>query len=383
MTARAPLEIRLVGQLREIGAQRWNALVAHDAPNEPFLSYQFLSALEESGCASRASGWTPQFLTLWDKDELAAAIPLYLKTHSYGEYVFDWAWADAYERNGLRYYPKLLSAIPFTPVSGARLLARDEAVRAQLAAHVLALAQQSGVSSLHILLPRKADAALLGEVGLMRRQAVQFHWNNRGFASFDDFLATLERKKRKNILAERRHVRDAGVTLERRSGTEISQADWEFFLRCYENTYREHYSSPYLNLDFFERVGRTMPDNFLLVIASRGGRRIASSLIVTTAKRIYGRYWGTLEHVPCLHFECAYYQPLEYCIERGIEVFEGGAQGEHKMARGFLPVVTHSLHWLAHPAFAAAVDEFLARETRGVSHYFDELNERNPYKSDK
>jgi hypothetical protein len=236
------------------------------------------------------------------------------------------------------------------------------------------------LSSLHVLYPSAEEAAQLAAAGMMRREGVQFHWRNPGYANFEEFLASLERKKRKNIRAERRKVAEAGVRLRIVRGTEAQSADWGFFCRCYNHTYRAHHSSPYLNLEFFERLGRDMPENLLLVIAERDGRPIASALVVFTAKTLYGRYWGELEHVPCLHFECAYYQPLEFCIENRIACFEGGAQGEHKMARGFLPVITHSAHWLAHPAFSDAVENFLARETQGIESYVDELREHNPFR---
>jgi predicted N-acyltransferase len=371
---------RITTNLAEIGAPRWDALLSLAGSDSPFLRYAFLSALHETGCASPQSGWSPQFLTVWRDDRLLGAVPLYAKDHSYGEYVFDWAWADAYQRHGLAYYPKLLAAIPFSPVTSARLISASPELAAQLATRLVALAADSGVSSLHVLYPLAQEAELLARCGMQMREGVQFHWSNPGYASFEQFLATLERKKRKNIRAERRHVQEAGVTLERIEGQAATDDDWKFFERCYANTYRAHYSTPYLNLAFFRRIGATMPENLLLVIAKRGGRRIASSLLVIGGSTLYGRYWGELEHVPCLHFDCAYYEPLEYCIERGIACFEGGAQGEHKMARGFLPIVTRSAHWLAHPAFASAVNDFLARETQGVRAYVDELDEHRPYR---
>src|SRR5476649_1392741 len=325
-------------------------------------------------------GWHPQYLVLWQGDTLAAALPLYLKSHSYGEYVFDWAWADAYQRNGLDYYPKLLSAIPFTPVTGGRLLARDAAARAALVRLLCAQQQAAGMSSTHVLYPPQAQAAQLHEAGFMLRSGVQFHWLNAGYSDFEQFLATLEHKKRKNIRAERRKVREAGVTMRQLRGVDATEADWTLFHRCYSNTYAEHRSSPYLNLDFFLRIGAAMPENILLIVAERDGHAIASSLVIHDADTLYGRYWGALEHLPCLHFETAYYQPLEFCIAQKIATFEGGAQGEHKMARGFLPQKTWSAHWLAHPAFADAIERFLARENGGIESYMDELNERNPFR---
>lgn len=377
---------RIVSVLSEIGPDKWDALVQAQADANPFLSYAFLNALHESGCASAKSGWQPQFLTIWrarsdaDAGELVAALPLYVKSHSYGEYVFDWAWADAYERNGLQYYPKLLSAIPFTPVTGSRLLASDaEAMTALIAA--LGTVQESNTfSSTHILYPPQAQADILREVGFMLRTGVQFHWINAGYRNFDEFLDTLERKKRKNIRAERRKVHDAGVTFRHIRGQEASDEDWIFFKRCYDHTYAAHHSTPYLNLDFFQRIGATMPQNILLIMAEQNGQAIASSLLVHDEHTVYGRYWGALKQLDCLHFETAYYQPLEFCIANQIACFEGGAQGEHKMSRGFLPQKTWSAHWLAHAAFSDAIEEFLKRESGGIESYIDELNERNPFK---
>jgi predicted N-acyltransferase len=371
----------IVSSLSQVKQADWDALVASQAQPNPFLSYAFLHALHESGSAASKSGWQPQFITLYEGHTLAAALPLYVKDHSYGEYVFDWAWADAYQRHGFEYYPKLLSAIPFTPVTGPRLLARDAAARAALIATLQATQQASGVSSTHILFPPDAEARQLGEAGYMLRSGVQFHWMNEGYRDFDGFLASLEHKKRKNIRAERRKVAEAGVVLRRVRGRDASEADWRLFHRCYRHTYAAHHSTPYLNLDFFLRIGAAMPDNLLLVIAERGGKPIASSLVVHSADTLYGRYWGALEHVPCLHFEAAYYQPLEFCIEQGIRTFEGGAQGEHKMARGFLPTRTWSAHWLAHPSFADAIERFLEREAGGIDDYIDELNDRNPFRT--
>jgi predicted N-acyltransferase len=370
----------IVSSLSEIGQDAWDGLLALQPDANPFLSYAFLHALHESGSASPESGWQPQFIALYKGDALAAAMPLYVKGHSYGEYVFDWAWADAYQRHGLDYYPKLLSAVPFTPVAGPRLLAVDADARAALIEVLVATQQATEVSSTHILFPPEEHAQQLRAAGFMLRSGVQFHWLNQDYASFDEFLATLEQKKRKNIRAERRKVAQAGVTLRRVRGRDATEADWRLFNRCYRHTYAAHYSTPYLNLDFFRRIGETMPENILLVIAERAGRPIASSLVIHTADTLYGRYWGELEHVPCLHFEAAYYQPLEFCIEQGIKAFEGGAQGEHKMARGFLPTRTWSAHWLAHPSFADAIERFLEREAGGIDEYMSELNERNPFK---
>jgi predicted N-acyltransferase len=374
---------RIVSSLSELGQPVWDALVASQPDANPFLSFAFLDALHEAGCAAAQSGWQPQYLTLWQEDRLAAALPLYVKDHSYGEYVFDWAWADAYRRNGLDYYPKLLAAIPFTPVTGSRLLARDSAASSALIRALCALQKKNGLSSTHILYPPQEQAEALQQAGFMLRSGVQFHWLNDGYRTFDDFVDTLERKKRKNIRAERRKVQEAQVTFRHIPGAQATEADWRFFKRCYDHTYAAHYSTPYLNLEFFLRIGASMPQHILLVVAERAGKPIASSLLIHTEKTLYGRYWGALQEVPCLHFETAYYQPLEFCIAHGIQSFEGGAQGEHKMARGFLPQKTWSAHWLAHPAFADAIERFLEQESGGIDSYIDELHERNPFRNVK
>ena len=371
-----PSTLRILESLAPVDPAAWDAL----AGGNPTLAHAFLAGLEETGCASAKAGWAPRHLTLWRDGTLAGAVPLYVKSHSYGEYVFDWAWADAYERHGLEYYPKLLSAVPFTPTEGARLLAVDDEARHELAGALVGLARESGASSLHVLFPREADAQALRDQGLLERTGVQFHWRNAGYASFEDFLAQLSHDKRKKIRQERRRVREAGVTLRRVTGHEATPADWDFFTDCYRRTYRAHRSTPYLNRAFFGLLGERMPGQVLLVIAEREGEPIAAALDFFGRERLYGRYWGATQFVPGLHFEACYYQAIEFAIERGIAVIEGGAQGEHKHARGFLPERTRSFHWLAHPAFLKAVDDFLAREGAGVSAYLDELDERTPFR---
>jgi len=372
---------RIINTLSEIGQSTWDCLLSAQKESNPFLSFAFLDALHASGCANERTGWEPHYLTIWREEQLVAAMPLYIKHHSYGEYVFDWAWADAYHRNGFEYYPKLLSSIPFTPVSGGRLLAIDDEASNALIFALSDLQQTKGLSSTHILFPPKAQALALQKAGFMLRAGVQFHWVNQHYGCFDDFLATLERKKRKNIRAERRKVAEAGVTFRHVLGKDATQDDWRFFTHCYNNTYAEHHSTQYLNLAFFQRIGTSMPQHLLLIIAEREGQPIASSLVVYNENTLYGRYWGAIEHVPCLHFETAYYQALEFCIARGLQYFEGGAQGEHKMARGFLPTKTWSAHWLSHPAFSTAIEQFLKHENGGINTYIDELNERNPFQT--
>jgi predicted N-acyltransferase len=375
---------QVVDDPARIDREAWNALVDADDDANPFLRHEFLAAMTASGAAAGPSGWHPQFLLLRRGKELAAAAPLYAKDHSYGEYVFDWSWAEAYQRYGLAYYPKWLVAVPFTPVPGARLLARDGQARSALAAALIDLARHSGLSSLHVLLAPAGDIDALGAAGLLGRDGVQFHWRNAGYADFDAFLAQLAQPKRKKIRAERRKVAEAGVTLERKVGREISDADWRFFFRCYLATYRAHFSSPYLNLEFFLRIAGSMPEHLLLVLAKRDGRPVASALGVFDARRgqprLYGRYWGAVEQVGCLHFECCYYQMIEFAIERKLAWFEGGAQGAHKLARGLDPVPTRSAHWLAHPAMTEAVARHLDRERAGVAASIDELNEHRAFK---
>jgi predicted N-acyltransferase len=382
--------IRVHDDPAQIDASAWNALLeSQDAPT-PFLRHEYLSALHGSRSAVADTGWVPAWLTIEHHHELLAACALYLKAHSYGEYVFDWAWADAYQRHGLAYYPKLLGAVPFTPVPGSRLLAADDAVRDLLLQALLAFARQQGLSSAHLLFLSDADRAACERAGKragwMMRDGVQFHWQNRSpvpYANFDDFTRGLQRDKRKKIAQERRRVVEAGVSYDVLGGAQIDTAAWDFFYRCYTLTYRAHRSTPYLTRAFFTEMAATMPAHWLIFVARRGGERIAASLIALdpTHRVAYGRYWGAIEHVPCLHFDACYYQPLAWCIANGYRRFEGGAQGEHKMARGLLPVKTVSAHWLADERFATAVDDFLRREGSGVSSYLDELNERQPYRS--
>lgn len=370
------MTIEVADSLSGVPAVEWNRLAGGD----PFLSHEFLSALHETGCATGATGWTPQYLLLKSSGRLTGAMPLYLKTHSYGEYVFDWAWADAYYRHGIAYYPKLLCAIPFTPVTGRRLLAEKAEDRKRLLAAALELARKLGVSSLHCLFPTRGEAQSMCTHGMMSRITIQFHWANRGYRSFEDFLAGFSHDKRKKVKQERRKVAAAGIRFKWLEGDAIGERDWAFFHRCYRQTYREHRSTPYLNLEFFCRIGRSLPHHLVLIVAERDGTPIAASLNVRDSGRLCGRYWGALQHHASLHFETCYYQGIDYCIARGIAAFEGGSRGEHKLARGLMPVEILSAHWLAHPEFARAIDQFLARESRGVEHYLDELAERSPYK---
>ena len=384
---------RVVESIQEVNPQAWDALVLALPDPSPFLQHAYLSAMQTSGSACQATGWTPHFLLLENADELIAACPLYLKDHSYGEYVFDWAWANAYQQHGLAYYPKALVAVPFTPVPGARLLAKNPVARTALIQELLSWCKDHQLSSLHLLFLSSTDAKACEEAGLMLRDTVQFHWENSlsPYSDFDSFLTTLTQEKRKKIRQERRKVADAGVQFRWCQGADISSADWDFFYRCYERTYLEHGNAPYLSRDFFEQMQSNMAGNWLLFIAERNQQPIACSLIAVSGgdqkegqghpKVAYGRYWGALERVDCLHFEACYYQPLQWCISQGYQRFEGGAQGEHKMARALLPVKTQSAHWLAHPAFSDAVARFLEREQEGVGNYLEDLAQRTPFKT--
>ena len=369
-----------------LDAEAWNDLLQAQAAPTPFMRHEYLAALHASGSAVPETGWAPQFLTLHRGGELQAACALYLKSHSYGEYVFDWAWADAYRRHGLAYYPKLLGAVPFTPVPGTRLLARSDADRDVLVTALHRLALDGRLSSAHVLFIDDADRAAFQRAGWMLRQGVQFHWTQdeaQPVADFAGLLQRLQRDKRKKIQQERRRVAEQGVSFSVHEGAAITEPLWDFFHRCYTLTYAAHHSTPYLTRDFFTRMARTMAENWLMFVARRGNAPIAASLIAIDPPRgtAWGRYWGCTEHVPCLHFEACYYQPLAWCLANGYVRFEGGAQGEHKMARGLLPVATHSAHWLRDARFAAAVADFLAAEGAGIGDYVDELRERNPFKS--
>ena len=381
---------RVQDDLGGIEPSAWDDLLSkQDAPS-PFMRHAYLSAMQTSQSATPETGWTLQLISLWrDTPQgpvLAAACPLYLKTHSRGEYVFDHAWADAYERHGLPYYPKALVASPFTPVPGSRLLAESDAARQALLASLLELCQANDIPSLHILFASPQDLQACEYAGLLQRGQVQFHWQNQGWRDFDDFLSSLTQEKRKKIRQERRKVQEAGVTFRAVRGPDMSEADWALLLRCYQQTYWEHGNAPYLTPAFFEAMRTDMAQHWLLFVAERAGLPMGISLIGLhldaqgQVEVAYGRYWGALARVDCLHFEACYYQPIEWCITQGVQRFEGGAQGEHKMARALLPTPTHSAHWLANPSFSEAVARFLEREKAGVDNYLDALHQHSPLK---
>jgi predicted N-acyltransferase len=413
--------IQVLDSPDQVNAADWNELLRLQSEPSPFMRHEYLHALHASASATPESGWTARFITLEQDGALVAACPVYLKTHSYGEYVFDQAWANAYAQHGLNYYPKALVAVPFTPVPGSRLLARSAAERLLLLQALIEWCKAEQLSSLHLLFCGVDDQQACEQTGMMLRHSVQFHWNNQApmrssltlvpglaatraalppegahfalgrpggetqfYGDFEDFLTSLSQEKRKKIRQERRKVADAGVSFRCAAGSAITPQDWDFFYRCYERTYLEHGNTPYLSREFFRMMAGTMPENWLLFIGQRQGQDIAASLIAIDASgaapAAYGRYWGALERVDCLHFEACYYQPLQWCIAQGYQRFEGGAQGEHKMARALLPVKTSSAHWLAQPEFAAAVERFLEREDRGIGQYLEELGRRSPFK---
>jgi predicted N-acyltransferase len=378
--------IEVQGSMRNVSAKDWDALLEAQTEPTPFMRHAYLSAMEESGSASAKSGWKLQLVILRHAmppkvGQLAGAAVLYIKPHSYGEYVFDWAWADAYQRHGLNYYPKAVSAVPFTPVPGSRLLADSKQSQSALLSAMVELAQNEDWSSLHLLFLSNDDLQVTETAGWLSRHTVQFHWHNAAYEDFDDFLKALNQEKRKKIKQERRKVAEAGVVFKAFEGTQIQSADWDFFYQCYAQTYYEHGNAPYLNRDFFQRMQDTMPENWVLFIAEKNGQRMACSLIGLGNNVAYGRYWGALERVDCLHFEACYYQPIAWCIDKGVARFEGGAQGEHKMARALLPVKANSAHWLAHPGFADAVEKYLEKEGHGVSAYLENLEGRSPLKA--
>jgi uncharacterized protein len=377
LTDYPPSSIRVADSLTTISPLEWNDLAQHN----PTLHHAWLQSMIDAGCTTSKTGWLPQFVLLEDENNtLQGALPLYMKSHSYGEYVFDWAWAEAYARAGLDYYPKLVCAVPFTPCEGNRIMASTEANRTLLLDAMLQIANDSDVSSLHILFPAEMEQSLLCNRALMMRQSIQFHWQNEGDNSFDAFLSRMNHDKRKKIRQERKSLAAKGVRFVQKIGHEITTADWDFFTRCYNNTYRAHRSTPYLNREFFALIGERMPENLLLVTAVLDDMPIAASLNLYNAHTLYGRYWGSTTYIPGLHFETCYYQTIEFCIARGIKRFEGGAQGEHKLARGFTPVTCHSAHWIREPRFANAVADYLSRETEGISCYINELNEHQPFK---
>lgn len=371
------LILEITDSITQIDPRKWDNLVG----DMPLLSHAFLNALELSGSVGKGTGWQPYPMLVHDDGELVGAMPLYIKSHSYGEYVFDWAWAEAYERNGLSYYPKLLSAVPFTPITSQRLISTNPQIQALIIEALTETMHKHKLSSAHVLFPDSASATALEQAGWLQRDGVQFRWQNDNFFDFEDFLRTLSHNKRKKIHQERKKVVTSGVVCKRIKGPDITPEQWHFFYECYENTYLEHRSTPYLTPVFFQQIGRAMPKNILLVLAYLDDEPIAAALNIYHQTTLYGRYWGSLKYVPNLHFELCYYQAQEFCIEEKIEFFEGGAQGEHKLARGFKPRSTCSFHKIAHPDFAHAIEGFVKQEAQGIAAYTNELEERAPFKA--
>ena len=367
---------RTLASIRDVDASSWDALFATEYP---FLRHDFLRALEDSGCVVRQRGWQPSHLVVQQGGALVAAAPLYLKSHSYGEFVFDWAWAEASQRIGVSYYPKLVCAVPFTPASGPRFAARDAAGRDVLL-DALAIATP-GASSVHVLFAERVAAEELAGRGFLPRQDLQFHWRNAGFESFDAFLATLTSAKRKKILRERRRVAEAGIRFEVRRGDELAERDWHATYALYANTYEERGQPPYLTLDFFLDFGARAGTPVRLIQAHADGQLVAVAITLVGGDTLYGRHWGAAERYHSLHFETCYYQGIELCIREGLQRFDAGAQGEHKLARGFAPVTTTSLHLLRDERLHAAVAHHLRRERAWVESRRMELEEHAPFRA--
>ncbi|MEZ5818903.1 MAG: GNAT family N-acetyltransferase [Hyphomicrobiaceae bacterium] len=377
--------VKVAGGLADISAADWDRCANPPGlPYDPFLSHAFLKALEDAGTVGRQAGWLPQHLVLEEGGVVTGVMPLYVKGHSKGEYIFDYGWADAFERAGGSYYPKLQCAVPFTPVPGRRLLAGEGEGAAErermLLAAAIEVAKRGNLSSLHITFCTEGEWARAGEAGLLQRTDKQFHWHNQGYATFDDFLATLASRKRKAIRKERAQAVESGLVIERISGRDITEAHWDAFFRFYMDTGGRKWGRPYLNRPFFSLLGETMADRCLLIMARRGDRYIAGALNLIGGECLYGRYWGATEHLPFLHFEICYYQAIEYAIAKGLPRVEAGAQGEHKLARGYMPSPTYSVHWIADAGFRKAVARYLDDERRYMAQEREALAEYGPYK---
>lgn len=376
------MDVKLIDSLSQVDASAWNRLAGE---NYPFLRHEFLSALEESGSVSEQTGWVTQHVLVFDQMQLIALMPLYLKYHSAGEFVFDQPWAQAYRQHGRSYYPKWLTAIPFTPCQGPRLVTDNSLTEERLLPLLLStirdLSETHAVSSWHCLFPCARQAARLSTAGLLLREDVQFHWFNDHYLDFEDFLQNLTSSKRKMIRRERRKVGESGIELKRLSGREIGEKEWRAFFQFYQMTYLKKGMRPYLNLDFFLKCAALMADRMLMVLATKETSYVGAALSFIGADTLYGRYWGCLEEFDFLHFEACYYQGLEYCIEHGLQRFDSGAQGEHKIARGFTPVTTYSAHWIKDPGFTKALEHFLARERKAVHNYRLDAASYLPYKN--
>jgi predicted N-acyltransferase len=372
----------VIQQIRDIPAGQWNSVTG---TGNPFLRYEFLAALEQHHCVGEHHGWLPRHIAAYDDDgKLAGLVPLYLKDNSYGEFVFDWAWADAWHRAGKPYYPKLVAAIPFTPATGPRLLVHPLAERARvvksLVKEALALTEQTGSSSLHWLFTDKRDTDTLVEQGFMRRTGCHFHWSNQHYRNFDDFLSRLTSRKRKKIRRERRHVEEAGIHMEIVHGHEATEEQWHVMHYFYRTTFEKKSGMPTLSAGFFHEISRTMGDQVVLVFATHQGKAVAGAIMLRGDDALYGRHWGCLQEFHSLHFETCYYQGIEYCIEHGLSLFEPGAQGEHKISRGFLPTLTWSAHWIRDDDFRPVIERYLLQEHELVIDYYNDLSETSPFK---
>jgi len=379
------MSVQVIASLTEVAAKDWNAL---DLGGNPFLRHEFLLALEQTGCANASSGWQPLHLILREGNELIGALPLYAKPHSWGEFVFDFSWSSAYARSGREYYPKLLSAIPFTPASGSRLLAatrppsEQAAIRKQLVASLLEHARTLNLSSAHVLFTTPEEQQLLQDNGFIARSDCQFHWRNRDFKTFDDFIATFRADKRKKALRERRRVAEAGITFETLHGDELTDAQWRVAMQLSEATFNSHGHEHYLNETFFRTIGRDLPRSIMIKFAMFEGRPVACAIFFLGGNTLYGRYWGAAAEFHSLHFETCYFQGIEYCIEHGLLHFEPGTQGEHKIARRFGPAKTSSAHWISDPQFARAIASHAAQEREAVDRYIESVNEHLPFRRD-
>ncbi|NOZ42084.1 MAG: N-acetyltransferase [Alphaproteobacteria bacterium] len=378
---------RILTGLSQISPEDWNSC-ADNAPgrHNPFVSHQFLSALEDSGCATGDSGWQPQHIVVTAQDNVVGVMPLYLKSHSYGEYVFDHAWANAMQNAGGQYYPKLQSAVPFTPVTGPRLMVRpgpDTAeIQQRLIMAAVAQARKLGVSSLHVTFSEPAEQDLLTTCGFLPRLDQQFHWLNRGYNSFEDFLRALSSRKRKNIRKERRQALAGDIDIEILTGDDIREDHWDHYFSFYLDTGQRKWGRPYLNRLFFSLLGERLSARIVLIMAKRGHRYIAGALNLTSDDSLYGRYWGAIEHHKYLHFEVCYYQAIDYAIRHGLTTVEAGAQGEHKLARGYLPTTTRSSHWISNPSFREAIADYLLRERAAVQQDQQTLLSFAPFRKD-
>ena len=376
------LHCRVIDTLEEVPADAWNALAGCE---QPFLRHEFLAALEATGCVGEGTGWYPRHLLFYAGKEMVAAAPMYLKTHSYGEFVFDWAWAEAYARAGLDYYPKLVSAVPFTPVTGPRILVAkpsNASMRTAIAAASLQLAEQLEASSVHWLFAGDRDRKALEAAGLSLRAGFQFHWQNSGFRDFQDYLDSLRSKKRKQIRRERREAASAGLEVELLHGNDLSDDQCDAYHRLYSATYDRKWGYPSLSREFFCQTRRSLGDALIMILAKHHGRYVAGAHLFRGTKGLYGRNWGCSEYHRALHFEMCYYRAIEYCIDNKLETFEAGAQGEHKLSRGFLPVMTFSAHGVLHPGFRRAIGDFTRRERVEIGRYIGAMAAHSPFRAE-